>query len=122
MSLIAEKRKNMLKGLVRTLPPASLRSLEMALGLTNDARMAEVRELITTEIEFRHVREAVFAPYMPLFRLRDDGLAGVSFAPWIVNALWSALEKVNPTCMLRRNSPFAVCARKTRRRWSFSGW
>lgn len=96
MSLIAEKRKNMLKGLVRTLPPASLRSLEMALGLTNDARMAEVRELITTEIEFRHVREAVFAPYMPLFRSRDDGLAGVSFAPWIVNALWSALEKSEP--------------------------
>jgi hypothetical protein len=84
---------NMLKGLVRTLPQAALRSLEMALGLTNDAKMVEVRDLITAEMEFRQVREAVFAPYMPLFRSRDDGLAGVTFAPWIVNALWSALEK-----------------------------
>jgi hypothetical protein len=84
---------NMLKGLVRTLPQAALRSLEMALGLTNDAKMVEVRDLITVEMEFRQVREAVFAPYMPLFRSRDDGLAGVTFAPWIVNALWSALEK-----------------------------
>jgi hypothetical protein len=87
---------NMLKGLVRTLPQTSLRSLEMALGLTSDAKMVEVREPITAEIEFRHVREAVFAPYMPLFRSRDDGLASVIFAPWIVNALWSALEKSEP--------------------------
>ncbi len=96
MSMIAEKRMNMLKGLVRTLPQTSLRSLEMALGLTNDAKMVEVRDLITAEMAFRHVREVVFAPYMPLFRAREDGLAGVRFEPWIVNTLWSALEKSEP--------------------------
>ncbi len=96
MAVIAEKRMNMLKGLVRTLPQASLRSLEMALGLTNDVKMVEVRDLIIAEIEFRHVREAVFAPYMPLLQSRDDGLAGVKFEPWIVNALWVALEKSEP--------------------------
>ncbi len=96
MSMIAEKRKNMLKGLLRTLPQTALRSLEMALGLTNDRKMVEVRELIIAETEFRHVREAVFAPYMPLFQPREDGLAGIKFAPWIVNALWTALEKSEP--------------------------
>ena len=106
MGLIAEKRLTMLKGLVRTLPPASLRSLEMALGLTNEPRMVEVRELIVAEIEFRRVREAVFAPYMPLFRPREDGLAGVRFAPWIVNALWSALEKSEPD--LHAQAQFAL--------------
>jgi len=94
--MIAEKRRIMLKGLVRTLPQASLRSLEMALGLTDDAKMAEVRELIAAEMEFRHVREAVFAPFMPLFQSRADGLAGVTFASWIVNGLWAALEKSEP--------------------------
>ena len=94
--LIAEKRMNMLKGLVRTLPQASLRSLEMALGLTNEAKMVEVRELIAAEMEFRQVREAVFAPFMPLFRPRADGLAGVRFEPWIVNALWLALGTSEP--------------------------
>ncbi len=118
--LIAEKRMNMLKGLVRTLPQASLRSLEMALGLTNEAKMVEVRELIAAEMAFRQVRETVFAPFMPLFRARADGLAGVRFEPWIVNALWSA--QASPICAPRRKRPCEPCARKTRRRWSFSGW
>ena len=93
MALIAEKRKNILKGLLRTLPQTALRSLEMALGLTNEPKMVEVRELILAENEFRHVRAAVFAPFMPLFQTRADGLAGVKFEPWIVNNLWAALEK-----------------------------
>lgn len=111
MSVIAEKRMNMLKGLVRTLPPASLRSLEMALGLTSDTKMVEVRDLITAEIEFRHVREAVFAPYMPLFQPRADGLAGVTFAPWIINALWSALETSEPD--LHAQAQFALRSLRT---------
>lgn len=96
MSVIAEKRMNILKGLVRTLPQASLRALETALGLTGEVKMVEVRDLIAAEMEFRQVREAVFMPYMPLFRARADGLAGVTFASWIVNGLWAALEKSEP--------------------------
>ena len=94
--MIAEKRKVMLRGLLRTLPQTALRSLEMALGLSNERKMVEVREMIIAETEFRQVRAAVFAPYMPLFQVRADGLAGVTFAPWIVNALWAALEKSEP--------------------------
>jgi hypothetical protein len=94
--MVAEKRMMMLKGLVRSLPKASLRSLEMALGLTNDPKMVEVRDVILAETEFRHVREAVFAPFMPLFQARTDGLEGVRFPTWIINNLWSALEKQEP--------------------------
>lgn len=96
MSAIAANRLTMLRGLVKTLPPSALRSLEMALGLSNDAKMTEVRNLISTEIEFRHVREAVFEPFMPLFRGRDDGLDHIEFEPWIVNNLWNELEKREP--------------------------
>lgn len=96
MSAIAANRLTMLKGLVKTLPASALRSLEMALGLSNDAKMIEVRELISAEIEFRHVREAVFEPFMPLFRGRSDGLDHVEFAPWIVNNLWAELENREP--------------------------
>ncbi|MFT4074246.1 MAG: hypothetical protein QM647_01860 [Asticcacaulis sp.] len=96
MSEIAEKRKILLRGLVRSLPQASLRSLEMALGLTSEPKMVAVRDLISSEMEFRHTCRAVFAPFMPLFEPRTDGLVGVSFPNWIINTLWSALESREP--------------------------
>jgi len=111
VNLIAEKRKTILKGLLRTLPQTALRSLEMALGLTNEPKMVEVRELILAETEFRHVREAVFAPFMPLFQSRADGLAGVKFEPWIINALWAALETSEPD--LHAEAQFVLSSLRT---------
>ena len=93
MGVIADKRLSLLRGLVRALPQTSLRSLELALGLTKDEALVEVRDLISVELEFRYVKEAVFAPYLPLFRSRTDGLEGVVFPDWIIDNLWSALEK-----------------------------
>lgn len=96
MGVIADKRLNLIKSLIRTLPHASLRSLELALGMTREEPLIEVRELISLELEYRHVKEAVFAPFMALFRPRADGLAGVSFEPWIIDRLWAALERREP--------------------------
>lgn len=96
LSEIAEKRKILLRGLVRSLPQASLRSLEMALGLSNESKMVAVRDLIAAEMEFRYACRAVFAPFMPLFEARTDGLNGVTFPTWIINTLWSALESREP--------------------------
>jgi hypothetical protein len=92
MSLIADKRLVLLKGLIKTLPQASLRSLELALGLTKDAALIEVRELVSVELEFRYAKNAVFAPYLPLFETRADGLNAVEFPRWLLDNLWRALE------------------------------
>lgn len=92
MSVIAEKRLNLLKGLVKTLPQTSLRSLELALGVTKDQALVEVRDLVSIELEFRYSKEAVFAPFMPLFQTRADGLNAVEFPGWLVDNLWRALE------------------------------
>ncbi|MDV6331912.1 hypothetical protein [Asticcacaulis sp. 201] len=96
MPLIADNRLALLRGLVKTLPQTALRSLETALGLTNDQKMVEVRELISSEMECRHVKDAVFAPYLPMFQDRADGLEGVQFERWILDNLWSALESREP--------------------------
>lgn len=96
MGAIADSRLILIKGLVKSLPQASLRSLEMALGLTRDAPLVEVRELIAAELECRHVKDAVFAPFMPLFQPRTDGLNAVEFEMWILNNIWSALEAREP--------------------------
>ncbi len=96
MAVIADQRLALLKGLVKALPQPALRSLELALGMTNDAAMAEVRELISTELEFRLTRDVIFAPYMPLFRPRSDGLMGTEFEMWLINNIWRELELREP--------------------------
>ena len=96
MGAIAESRLHLIKGLIRTLPQASLRSLELALGHTRDAPLVAVRDLISVELEFRHVKEAVFAPYLPMFQRREDNINGVEFEPWIIDNIWSALGAREP--------------------------
>ncbi|MGZ3304272.1 MAG: hypothetical protein ACXU8U_00305 [Asticcacaulis sp.] len=92
MGAIADSRLSMIKGLVKSLPQSSLRSLELALGLTRDAPLVEVRDLISQELECRGVRDAVFAPYLPLLQSRQDGLNGVEFERWIIDNLWTVLQ------------------------------
>ncbi len=92
MSVIADKRLTLLRGLVKTLPQSSLRSLELALGVTKDEALIEVRDLISIELEFRHAKDAVFAPFLPLFETRADALNAVEFPYWLVDNLWRALE------------------------------
>ncbi len=92
MSVIADKRLNLLRGLVKTLPQSSLRSLELALGVTKDEALIEVRDLISIELEFRHAKDAVFAPYLPLFEPRKDELNAVEFPYWLLENIWRALE------------------------------
>ena len=106
MGVVSEKRLNMIRGLAKALPQTSLRSLELALGLTKDQALIEVREIISVELEFRHVKEAVFAPFLPLFQPRADGLRGVIFAPWLIDRTWAALERFEPE--LYKQSRYAL--------------
>lgn len=96
MGVIADKRLHLLRGLIKTLPQASLRSLELALGVAKEPALIEVRDLIMVEREFRNARDAVFAPFKPLFERRDDGLDAVEFPEWLLDNLWRSLEKREP--------------------------
>ncbi len=111
MGVIPDKRLSLIKGLVRSLPQPSLRSLELALGVTNEAALLEVRELISTELEFRYVKEAIFSPFMALFEPRGDGLAGVRFDTWILDNLWATLEISEPE--LYKSSRYALRGLRT---------
>lgn len=111
MSGVSEKRLDMIRGLAKALPQSSLRSLELALGLTKDEALIQVRELVSVELEFRHVKEAVFAPFLPMFQPRADGLRGITFAPWIVDRVWAALERFEPE--LYKQSRYALRGLRT---------
>ena len=71
-----------------------------------DAALIEVRELVSVELEFRYAKDAVFAPYLPLFEARADGLNAVEFPRWLLDNLWRALETHEPE--LYQQSRFAL--------------
>ncbi|MEI9904136.1 MAG: hypothetical protein WDN06_09235 [Asticcacaulis sp.] len=67
--------------------------------------------MISTELEFRYVKEAIFSPFMALFEPRGDGLAGVRFDAWILDNLWAALEISEPE--LHKSSRYALRGLRT---------
>lgn len=93
---IDESRLLLLKGLVRSLPASSLRSLDVALGLTNDEPLALVHAMISSELERRYIFEVVFQPFLRLFEPRSDGLKSVQFPHRFLLSLWNAIETREP--------------------------
>ncbi len=95
-TIVAKERLDMIRGLVKTLPGGALDSLNMALGLSRDEAMTEVRGLIMREIEYRGLRDIIFDPFLPLFETRSDGIAGRTFPSWVLRKLWDRLTDSEP--------------------------
>jgi hypothetical protein len=93
MSALSEKRLQQVGGLVKTLPVSLLRQLNNTLGLTEDAVLGQVRDLVARQLDSHNLKEMVFRPFVPLFLAREDGIDGVTFPQWLLNRLWSALER-----------------------------
>jgi len=74
------------------MPVRALLSLERALGLTEDAALGEVHDMVSMELENHDIKAMIFRPYMAMFEPRDDGLAGVRLPNWLLDRLWKALE------------------------------
>ena len=96
MSSISDQRLKQLRGLMKSLPERLLSTLDGALQETTDKNLIEVRQITQAELEFRQVKRAIFAPYMPLCSQRRDEIEGKHFAPWILDNIWSALETQEP--------------------------
>lgn len=93
MGVLSEKRLHAVSGLVKTLPVSILRQLNNTLGLTHDALLGEVRDLVARQLDSHNLKEQVFRPFVPLFMAREDGIEGVIFPQWLLNRLWSVLER-----------------------------
>ncbi|WAC47913.1 hypothetical protein OVA03_14580 [Asticcacaulis sp. SL142] len=93
---IPPQKLALVKGLVKTMPVGALRTLDKALALSRDAKMRQVREILLIELEARHARDVVFAPYLPLFQAREDGLDAEVFPKWLLDNLWRQLRSEEP--------------------------
>jgi hypothetical protein len=78
--------------LIETAPDHALRSLQLALAGADDGPMAQIRAMIQAEQKARALRDAVFAPLMPLFG-PEGQLGGPRFPKRVCAVLWSDLKR-----------------------------
>ena len=78
--------------LVETAPDHALRSLQAALAGAGDGPMGQIRAMVEGEQKARGLRDAVFAPLMPLFGA-EGSLGGPRFPKRVSTVLWAELKR-----------------------------
>jgi len=96
MSGLSAVQLGAVRTLVQSAPDTALRSLARALTGASGGAMTEIRDLVAGEESGRAVRAAVFAPVLPMFGARADGVTGLTFPRRALGALWSALKIDQP--------------------------
>ncbi|WP_140985973.1 hypothetical protein [Asticcacaulis tiandongensis] len=90
---LPEHKRVLIRQVVKAMPVQVLLSLERALGLTEDALLGDVHDIVSLELESHDIKAMIFRPFMPMFERREDGLSGVHFPVWVLDNLWKALER-----------------------------
>jgi hypothetical protein len=84
------------KALIETAPDGAVRQLDAALQGDSGAALAAVRAMVEDEIRDRRVRDAVFAPLLPLCAPRADGFEQIVFPAAVLPRIWRALKQTQP--------------------------
>lgn len=101
MSDLTDAQTGALTQLIARCPDTVLAKLEGAMAGMAGARAASVRLMFTEEIRDRQRRDQVFRPLLALFRPRADTMAGVTFPPALLAALWGAAKKNEPELLVQ---------------------
>jgi hypothetical protein len=86
-------RMGIVKALIETAPDGAVRQLNAALKGDSGSALAAVRAMVEGEVWDRRVRDAVFAPLLPLCAPRTDGFEQVVFPAAALPRLWRALKQ-----------------------------
>ncbi len=78
------------RSLIAATPDAALGRLAAALGAGGE-EFAPVLDIVLQEQMRRRTRQAAFAPVLPLFRARPDGVSTPVFPPSLLTGVWKAL-------------------------------
>lgn len=91
MSVLSTAHRAALAAVIDRCPDAVLNRLSrLAPQLGPGPRTAELVALLDAETRNRRRRALVFAPLLPLFRPRADGVEGLSFPAVVLPRLWAA--------------------------------
>ena len=89
-----------LTALLARCPEAALRAVSAAVAAMGGGRAAELRMIIADETRDRLRRARVFAPMVPMFRARVDGVVAMTFPSHVLPRLWRAASEREPDLLL----------------------
>lgn len=87
-----------IRALIGAAPDAVLSSLAMALS-GGGPDLHQVEEMVAREQAVRRLRGVVFAPVLPLFSPREDGVRAPRFARDLLKDVWRRLMAVQPEAL-----------------------
>lgn len=96
MADMSVAKQNAIKQLVEGAPESVLRMLASAFRNVGGPGATLVRESVEAETADRKVRSAVFAPLLPLFSPRTDGVAALTFPGSVLGRLWRETSMRRP--------------------------
>lgn len=93
MSSLSAEHHAALKTVVQACPDACLEPLASAVGGLTGSKAEELASLIVDERRDRARRNVAFAPLLPLFQPRADGVPALTFPPALLARLWREARK-----------------------------
>lgn len=87
-----------IRALVGACPDAVLSSLAMALS-GGGPDLEQIEEMVSQEQAVRRLRGVVFAPVLPLFSAREDGVRAPRFSRDLLKAVWQRLMETQPDAL-----------------------
>ena len=101
MSGLTVAHKVALAALLERCPDAMLKTVASAVAPLPGGRAAELRMMLADEQRDRVRRQFVMAPLIPMFRDRADGVAALTFPPFVLARLWKAASAREPGLLPR---------------------
>ncbi|WP_292050484.1 MULTISPECIES: hypothetical protein [unclassified Brevundimonas] len=96
MAELTSAHRAALTEVIARCPDRILTQLEMAVAAMPGPRAEAVRLMMAEELQDRQRRDLVFAPLLPLFRERQDGLVGFTLPSRLLGDLWRAAKRNEP--------------------------
>lgn len=96
MADLSVAQRAALARLIERCPDPVLSQLSGLAGTMAGDRAAALRDMIAVEALDRQRRSIAFAPLLPLFRPRADGLPGLGFPPAVLGRLWRVATRSEP--------------------------
>lgn len=87
-----------IRALVGACPDAVLSSLAMALS-GGGPDLEKIEQMVAQEQAVRRLRGVVFAPVLPLFSAREDGIRAPRFSRDLLKQVWQRLMKAQPEAL-----------------------
>ena len=96
MADLSVAQRAALAQLIERCPDRVLSQLSGLAGTMAGDRAADLRDMIEVEAMDRRRRNIAFAPLLPLFQPRADGLPGLGFPPAVLGRLWRSATRSEP--------------------------